>query len=75
MEHIKNILAARKASLFADHEEKGAREWSVFNSVRGDTTDMFPVAPMRAHHPEHKNPVHAQKRRSRQLRLQFGAAH
>lgn len=44
MEHIKNILEKRAASLFATRNERGSREWSVFESVRGDTVEMFPVA-------------------------------
>jgi len=48
MEHIKNILVARRTSLFANHNEptrgKGSGEWSAFNTIRGDQTEMFPVS-------------------------------
>jgi len=48
MEHIKKILEARKATLFAARTEmpgaKGSREWSTFNTVRHDRIEMFPVA-------------------------------
>ena len=52
MEHIKKILEARKATLFAAQTDapraKGMREWSTFNIVRHDTIEMFPVATPRA---------------------------
>ncbi|MEK7093171.1 MAG: hypothetical protein AAB927_01675 [Patescibacteria group bacterium] len=47
MEHIKNILAARRTSLFAAGDRsgsKGSGEWSAFNTIRGDQTEMFPVS-------------------------------
>ena len=40
MKHIKDILAARQASLSA---EKGTREWSTFNVVREDRVSLFSV--------------------------------
>ncbi len=59
MEHIKNILEARKATLFAARGEKGSREWSAFNSVRGDSVEMFPVAAPRSREtPRYPNLVH-----------------
>jgi hypothetical protein len=59
MEHIKNILEARKATLFAVRGEKGSREWSAFNSVRGDRIEMFPVAtPQARTTPRYANIVH-----------------
>ena len=40
MKHIKDLLAARQASLAAD---KGSREWSTFNVVRDDRISLFDV--------------------------------
>jgi hypothetical protein len=43
MKSIKEILAERQATLFAGPEEKGSREWSTFNVVRGDTIGAYRV--------------------------------
>jgi hypothetical protein len=58
MEHIKNILARRRASLFATRTEKGSHEWSAFNSIRGDQIEMFPAtAPRNRETPRYPNIV------------------
>jgi len=44
MKHIKETLAERQASLFGAPEEKGSREWSTFNVVRGDSAGGYRVA-------------------------------
>ena len=60
MKHIKDILSARSASLFAGRQqEKGSREWSAFNAVRDDRIEMFPVATPRLREtPRYTNVVH-----------------
>ena len=59
MEHIKNILQARAATLFSNRTEKGSREWSAFNAVRDDRVEMFPVStPRMRETPRYTNVVH-----------------
>ncbi|OGG54030.1 hypothetical protein A3C20_02970 [Candidatus Kaiserbacteria bacterium RIFCSPHIGHO2_02_FULL_55_25] len=61
MEHIKNILAARRTSLFTTGSRsngRGSGEWSAFNTIRGDQTEMFPVAtPRNRETPRYSNIV------------------
>jgi len=66
MQHIKEILAARKVSLFEGHDVKGSREWSAFNAVRDDRIEMFPVAARRTPAmPRYTNIVHINRYPSR----------
>ncbi len=63
MEHIKKILEIRKATLFAARgeirSEKGSRECSAFNTIRGDRIEMFPVTSPRSRTtPQYPNLVH-----------------
>ena len=64
MEHIKELLAKRKMSLFAARHEnsgKGSHEWNAFNAVRDDRIEMFPVATPRVREtPRYPNivPIH-----------------
>ena len=64
MKHIKEILSNRKSTLFATRQdthrqEKGSREWSAFNAIRGDQIEMFPVATPRARStPRYANTIH-----------------
>jgi hypothetical protein len=43
MEHIKDILAKRQASLSVSRAERGSGEWSAFNAVRDDRVSMYRV--------------------------------
>jgi len=74
MEHIKKILEARKATLFANRSEKGSREWSAFNSVVGDQIEMFPVATPIKKQPRYTNVVHINRFRPQTLSLRFRSA-
>lgn len=72
MKHISEFIAIKKErlgldrirrqlSLFAATQEKGSREWSLFDPVRHDRADSYPVStPRKVNTPRYPNvvPIH-----------------
>jgi hypothetical protein len=70
MKHIKEILAERQASLFAEVPEKGSSEWSSFNIVREDTVGAY-----RVRVPQKPIVIHGAQNLLRIIYPRFRAAH